>query len=126
MNRSICLTVQSNGSNGYRLGISRADSEDIFKKRQQSVVLKLGELIICCKTACGVPDWNNKNSVFPQKKGYDLNKKQLSEWIMNNHFCCYPKRHPTKLSFSWKFNQKKCQFILEFISVQSKKLPITQ
>lgn len=117
---TIYLTVQSNGSGGYRLGINSCDSKEIFKKRKQCVILKLGDLSVPCKTACGVPNWYKKKSDFKGKKGYDLNNKCLSKWIIDNRFCCYQKGHPIRLPFSCKIDQKESQFVLEFMCDQFK------
>ena len=105
------LTVQSNGSGGYRLGINTEDSRDIFKCRKIRVRLFLPDKRkIVCLTACGNPCDKNGNwvAVNPvtlspyRKKGYDLNKKELSEWIKENSMV-----PPKKLIFKLSHNGKE-------------------
>lgn len=120
--KPIILTVQSNGSGGWRLGINSEDSKNIFRCRKVMVFLKLPvKILIECFTACGNPCDKNRNWIKLhsktkkpyRKKGYDLNKKELSEWLSKN----YPneiKGEPRKLKFN--ISKKKEIFILNFIS----------
>ena len=107
----IILTVQSNGSGGLRLGISSNDSRNIFKYRKVIVLLHLPNIeTIKCRTACGNPNDENAEwiSINPKtqkpyrKKGYDLNKKELSQWLLSNY------NKTTKAeSIKLKFNLEK-------------------
>jgi hypothetical protein len=120
--KTIILTVQSNGSGGLRLGINQEDSKNIFKCRKVKVRLLIEpDLFIECNTACGNPcdkkgDWinlNPKTSLPYVKKGYDLNKKELSVWLSEN----YPnniKGKPRKLKFDLSVDGEV--FNLNFIS----------
>ena len=120
--KSIVLTVQSNGSGGFRLGINTSDSKNIFKCRKVKVCLKLdSNLFIESYTACGNPcdknrEWiklNSKTKKPYRKKGYDINKKELNFWLSQN----YPnkiKGKPRKLRFS--IFEDNNTFFLEFIS----------
>ncbi len=91
----IILTVQpaKNKSAGiYRLGIGIDDSRDYFHK-PLTITLKLPEGIeINVNIACGLPN----------KKCYDVNSKQLSDWIRCNNYHNYIPRKPTKLKFTYK------------------------
>lgn len=106
--KAIILTVQSNGSGGWRLGINCSDSKNIFRCRKVKVLLYLPKIdIIECYTACGNPcdkdqKWirlNSKTGSPFRKKGYDLNKKELSNWISKN-YKNDKKRRPRKLAFN--------------------------
>ncbi len=120
--KTLILTVQSNGSGGLRLGINQEDSKYIFKCRKVKVRLFIpSEPYIECYTACGNPcdkkgDWiklNPKTSMPYVKKGYDLNKKELSIWLSKN----YPnntKQKPRKLKFDLTVEGEV--FNLKFIS----------
>ncbi len=120
--KTIILTVQSNGSGGWRLGINQEDSKNIFKCRKVKVRLLIArDLIFECNTACGNPcdkkrHWiklNPKTNMPYVKKGYDLNKKELSIWLSEN----YPnntKRKPRKLKFDLTVEGEV--FNLKFIS----------
>lgn len=120
--KTIILTVQSNGSGGWRLGINQEDSKNIFKCRKVKVRLLIAcELLFECNTACGNPcdkkgAWiklNPKTSMPYVKKGYDLNKKELSVWLSEN----YPnntKGKPRKLKFD--LSVERDVFNLNFIS----------
>lgn len=120
--KTIILTVQSNGSGGWRLGINQEDSKNIFKCRKVKVRLLIArELLFECNTACGNPcdkkgAWiklNPKTSMHYVKKGYDLNKKELSVWLSEN----YPnntKGKPRKLKFD--LSVERDVFNLNFIS----------
>ena len=117
----ITLTVQSNGSGGWRLGINTEDSKNIFKCRKVKVFLNLSDNIsIVCFTACGKPcdknikciDLNSSTKKTYTKKGYDLNKKELSHWLSEK----YPniiKRKPRKLNFD--IIKQGETFILNFL-----------
>jgi hypothetical protein len=120
--KTIILTVQSNGSGGWRLGINCEDSKNIFRCRKVKVRLCFtNDPFIECFTACGNPCDNNGNwiplnpkSGKPyQKKGYDLNKKELSEWLSKN-YSNKIKGRPRKLKFTCV--KEKQLFILNFIS----------
>lgn len=120
--KTIILTVQSNGSGGWRLGINTEDSKKIFRCRRVKVRLCISSVqIIECFTACGNPCDDNGNwiSLNPntgkpyKKKGYDLNKKELSDWLSEN----YPNDNnggPRKLKFTCV--KKNHLFILNFVS----------
>lgn len=120
--KTIILTVQSNGSGGWRLGINSEDSKNIFICRRVKVRLCISNVpFIECFTACGNPCDDNGNwiSLNPEtgkpykKKGYDLNKKELSDWLSEN----YPndnKGGPRKLKFTCV--KEKHLFILNFVS----------
>ena len=120
--KTIILTAQSNGSGGWRLGINCEDSKKIYRCRKVKVRLFLtNDLFIECFTACGNPcdkngSWipiNPKTNRPYRKKGYDLNKKELSEWLSKN----YPnkiKGRPRKLKF--EFIKEEKLFLLNFIS----------
>ena len=106
--KDLILTVQSNGNGGYRLGISKEDSLEYFKCRGVRVHLYLGtNKRLMCKTACGNccderGNWlkNNPKTGKPySKKGYDLNHKELSEWIKTEGFNNYKTGYPKKLIF---------------------------
>ncbi len=79
----IILTVQSNGSGGWRLGLSKEDSIKLFSHRESVCFQLTGELIIYFKAACGASE----------KKAYDFNNKKLSIWIVENGFHKYPKEN---------------------------------
>lgn len=120
--KTIILTVQSNGTGGWRLGINQEDSKNIFKCRKAKVRLLLPkDIIIECYTACGNPcdetgDWirlNPKTSMPYAKKGYDLNKKELSTWLSENYKNEF-ERKPRKLKFY--FYMESEVFILKFVS----------
>jgi len=85
----VILTIQSTGSNSYRLGIGSDDSKHYFVHRNKPVALIIGEMTIETHTTCGPP--------LP--KGFDLYSKELNAWIMQNKFHIYPKGKPTKLEF---------------------------
>jgi hypothetical protein len=120
--KTIILTVQSNGSGGWRLGINQEDSKSIFKCRKVKVRLLISrDLIFECNTACGNPcdkkrNWiklNPKTNMPYVKKGYDLNKKELSIWLSEN----YPnnvKGKPRKLKFDLSIESEV--FLLNFVS----------
>lgn len=84
---NITLTIQSAGSNRFRLGVSAKDSRNIFKRRRVRVVIKFRKKKeIECFTACGPAGkngkWTEENPKTKKsfrKKGYDLNKIELSE-----------------------------------------------
>jgi len=86
---NITLTVQSAGSDRFRLGVSAKDSRNIFKRRRVRVVIKFHDKNeIVCSTACGPADKNGKwTKINPKtkkpfrKKGYDLNKVELSKHL---------------------------------------------
>jgi len=114
--------VQSNGSGGMRLGISSEDSKNIFIHRKVIVLLHLTNIeIIKCKTACGNPSdgngkWipiNPKTKKPYRKKGFDLNKKELSQWLLSNF-----KKTTKGESITLKFNLEKTgdTFCLYFIA----------
>ena len=103
------LTVQSNGKGGYRLGINKKNLKNIFKCRGKFVSIELNSSkTVKCRTACGNPcdkigNWiliNSKSNKPYRKKGYDLNNKELSEWIKTNRFYNYDNGKPTKLKFT--------------------------
>jgi hypothetical protein len=118
----IILTVQSNGSGGWRLGINCEDSKNIFRCRKVKVRLSLpNDLFIESFTACGNPcdnkgNWIKLNPITGKpyvKKGYDLNKKELSEWLSKR----YPnkiKGKPRKLKFHLIIEKEI--FLLNFVS----------
>jgi hypothetical protein len=107
----IILTMQSNGSGGMRLGISSNDSRNIFKCRKVIVLLHFPNIeTIKCRTACGNPidengEWisiNPKTQKPYRKKGFDLNKKELSKWLLSNF-----KKTTKAESIKLKFNLEK-------------------
>lgn len=109
--KSITLTIQSNGSGGWRLGINCKNSKTIFRYRKVKVFLYLpNHETIECYTACGNPSdkygkWmatNPKTGMPYRKKGYDLNKKELSKWIVDNYINIEKNKER-----SVKFNYKK-------------------
>jgi len=121
--QKITLTVQSNGSGLYRLGVNTLDSATLFKCRGRVVKLILSEkLSVHCKTTCGVLCdskglWfreNPKTKQLYRKKGYDLYSKELSSWIVENEFHLYKPRNPTKLYFDVMRSEES--FILEYQS----------
>ena len=88
----IILTVQPIGNGKFRLGISYNDSQNIFNKREVILELVLSQtIIVLSKTTCGPP----------LKKGFDIYSKEISDWIIYNHFHNYQKRKPTKLRFEF-------------------------
>ena len=94
----ITLTVQSTGNKKYRLGISKSDSKSIFdNKRHYSTTISFDGKIVHAKTTCG----------FPNKKGFDLYNKIISDWIYDNKFHNYKPYKPTKLEFYWEKKQNK-------------------
>ena len=116
----IILTVQSNGSGGMRLGISSDDSRNIFKYRKVIVLLHMPNIeTIKCRTACGNPIDNNgkwipinpKTQKPYRKKGFDLNKKELSKWLLSN-FKKTTKAESIKLKFN--LEKKEDTFCLYF------------
>ena len=117
--KTIILKVQSNGSGGWRLGISAEDS-NFFRCRKVQVRLTLTDNLVCfCNTACGIPCDDNGNRVLsnpqtakPYKKGYDLNNKVLSEWLSENYTNII-KGKPRNLIFS--LNEENGMVHLNFI-----------
>lgn len=118
----IKLTVQSNGNEGFRLGINTKDSIRIFGCRRVIVHLYLGKDIekIECKTACGLPCDENSKQILTNpitkkkyKKGYDLNKKEISVWIKNEGFV-----PPNKLLFTMEKTEKIVS--LRFLNKETK------
>lgn len=91
----IILKVQPYGKviekciGNYRLGISKKDSDEIFKIRGFKVFIILDNIAIELETTCGSPN----------TKGFDLYNKDLDIWIKENLFCDYEKGNPTKLEF---------------------------
>ena len=87
--KSILLTVQSNGSGGWRLGLNKNDSIKYFSHLETIQFVLTDELILFCNAVCGTS----------QKKAFDFNNVKLSKWIIENSFQDYPNRKPTKLIF---------------------------
>lgn len=122
--RIITLTVQSNGHQGYRLGINTEESRNTFKCRRVLVKLFLpNEKVIECRTSCGNP-CNKKSkwiTVNPQtgkpfrKKGYDLNNARLSQWIKQNNRIRESNGTPGKLNF--RISKTKEAFVLKMCVV---------
>lgn len=87
--KRLILTVQSNGSGGWRLALYREDSIKYFSHLESVQFVLTNELVLFCKAACGTSN----------KKAYDFNNIKLSQWIVDNSFHRYPNRMPTKLIF---------------------------
>lgn len=88
--KSIKLTVQPSGNrmnNKYRLGMSMADSWAFEKPLRIKLILTDSEIIV--NLACGIPP----------RKAFDLNKRELSEWLVENGFNKYEGGSPPKLIF---------------------------
>ncbi len=88
----ITLTVQParNRKFGiYRLGIdSNVSNKYFYKPLKVKIKLRKSD-VFEVSIACGPPS----------KSGYDLNKKEISNWIIENDFHKYVKGSPTKLKF---------------------------
>ena len=93
--KTLTLTVQSNGNGGWRLGLSKLDSEKYFTHMESVRFLLSKELEINCNAACGTS----------KKKSFDFNNKELSDWIEKNRFNKYPAGFPTKLLFKLTGNR---------------------
>lgn len=116
MKLEIILSVQPTGKKGnYRLGINTFDSKKHFKERGKEVLitLRLGEENIISKTSCGQP--NNKSDSKTRKKGYDINGKKISNWIIDEGFNHYGKGNPTKLLFELTTNPLHLIFLRKSI-----------
>ena len=85
----ITLTVQSTANN-WRLGFNTSDSKNLFQHRELLKIQLNPDTIIECRCACGTG----------RKKAFDINGKDLSEWIVKNNLHNYPSRKPTKLIMS--------------------------
>jgi hypothetical protein len=119
----ICLTGQSNGSGGFRLGINRMDSEKYFKRRGRKVIIVIKSIPrINCRTACGIIDWQKGNEK-KGKKSYDLNNKLLSKWIKRKNPRGWKSGEPPHFSFSLKYNMSEDVFILEDLNKKCKNSP---
>lgn len=81
----------------FRLGLDRSLTKLVSK--HQLIYLKLSSSILLqVKIVCGPPN----------KKAYDVNNKNLSDWIKEKGFNDYPHGKPTKLDFqldkaNWTF-----------------------
>jgi len=106
----VTLKVQSTGTSNYRLGINVKDSKEYFKKRgvDVKVILSNKKEVDTC-TSCGQIDFSKPSKI--RKKGYDLNKKGISEWITQKGFDDYQSGFPTKLLF--RLNTKKMVLTFE-------------
>jgi len=107
MTEEIKLTVQPSGKKSnyiYRLGISTRDSRIFFKERGKKVNLTLEEGLenIKVETTCGEINFDCGSLV--RKKGYDLTKDEINEWIIQKKFNCYHPWKPTKLLFELDTN----------------------
>ena len=100
----LILTVQSNGNGGWRLGLSKLDSEKYFTHLESVRFFLSKELEINCNAACGTS----------KKKSFDFNNKLLSKWIIENKFDKHPKGSPTKILF--KLTQKGTGKTLTYVS----------
>lgn len=76
----------------YRLGIGPDDSSHYFYKPLTITLVLSGGLTIQVNIACGPPT----------KKGYDVNSKDLSDWIKRNRYHIYPYGNPTELEFTYQ------------------------
>ncbi|MEI6190466.1 MAG: hypothetical protein WCP61_08605 [Chitinophagia bacterium] len=102
--KTLILTVQSNGNGGWRLGLSKPDSENYFTHLESVRFLLSNGLEINCNAACGIS----------KKKSFDFNNKLLSKWIIENKFDKYPKESPTKILF--KLTKKGAGKTLTYVS----------
>ncbi len=107
--KTITLTVQSNGTGEWRLGLNKDDSIKYFSHRESVCFVLTNKLIISCKTACGTSE----------KKAYDFNNKKLSNWIVENSFHKYQHRKPTKLIFEYTILENEKRLTFENIEILS-------
>ncbi len=108
MIKELILTVQSGGKTGsngkkkYRLGFNTSDSNEYFYKPLQIYLILDDSFVYTVKIACGPPS----------KKCYDINKKELSDWIIAKKFHCYPRGKPIRLKFKYEKLKKKTTLTL--------------
>ena len=83
----------------FRLGLDKATS-DIVKKHEWVTLILESTLTIRVKIVCGPPS----------KKTYDVNKRELKEWIKKYDYHVYPNRKPTKLIFRFDKSSRTFKF----------------
>lgn len=128
MTVTIELTVQPSGRRGnyvYRLGINSHDSKTYFKMRGRKVDLILEkdkDVVIKTKMACGPPDndWERKEN----KKGYDLNSKDIDKWIRKHEFHLYRDKDPTKLLFELNAGNEPLKLSFIVVAPRSRKFSV--
>ncbi|MCX8473983.1 MAG: hypothetical protein ORN85_10095 [Sediminibacterium sp.] len=92
----LILKVQKSYDN-YRLEFTKQDSINIIKLRGAPINLTIPPCRnLTLKSSCGPP--NNK--------GFDLQCKEINQWILSNNFHDYPKGKPTKLIFDYNLMQQ--------------------